>query len=301
VAGVLVVKPAALIVKADDKFMYPFDKLPVFTSTITGFVGNDTTTIVSGPKYTLDPKCVFEPGVYTITPSDLILKVPGNYSISYVPGKLYINPYKLFAKKIEVNVNCVETVGDNSSFKYISHFTYKNSNSTPVFIPVGADNNVQVEGSYNGTSPEVFMPGTGSFNVYSNELPVTWTVRSYQCFFKVTEKAVASSSSPTCSGLAIAAKSSESVKTKETRTQTKPQFNLYPNPAGNRITIHADQAIPDDNSISLFDIAGKEYQVRIISRSNQDIVLNLSSLNSGVYIVRIIVNSDHRVFRILKE
>jgi hypothetical protein len=58
-----VVKPAALQVKADDKFMYPFEKVPAFTSTITGFIGNDTTTIISGPKYTLDPTCVFEPGV----------------------------------------------------------------------------------------------------------------------------------------------------------------------------------------------------------------------------------------------
>ena len=188
VTGTLVVNPAPLIVKADDKSAYAGSKLPAFTSTITGFVGKDSATILSGPQYTINPAYHGNPGVYSIIPSALKLKVQSNYVITYTPGTLYVNPCKLTSLIVDVHVECVETNPNNSSYKYLAHFSYTNYNSTAVYIPVGSDNNIKTSGAYSGTPPQVFNPGTGYFDVYSNSLPVTWTVKSYQLGIKLTVK-----------------------------------------------------------------------------------------------------------------
>ena len=61
---------------------------------ITGFIGQDSLTIISGPKYTLNPVYNGKPGIYSIVPSDLVLTVPGNYTVTYIPGTLCVNPDK---------------------------------------------------------------------------------------------------------------------------------------------------------------------------------------------------------------
>ena len=289
---------ACVIVKADNKYGYAGSKLPVFTSTITGFIAKDSATILSGPLYTISPAYNGKPGVYSIIPSALKLKVQSNYVITYTPGTLYVNPCKLTSLMVDVRVECVEANPNNSGYKYRAHFSYTNYNNTVVYIPVGSDNNIKVSGAYNGTPPQMFNTGTGYFDVYSNSLPITWTVKSYQFGIKVTDKAIACSTSPKCTYI-VSAQNSASAKANE--LSVKPEFNVYPNPAVNNVTIHVNNAIINNGNLSITDVTGKEYLPRVISRSATDVVLDVSHLNTGVYIIRLKINDQLQVFRILKE
>ncbi|HEY5393100.1 MAG TPA: MBG domain-containing protein, partial [Hanamia sp.] len=89
--GTLTINPATLTVKADDKTICLFDRLPKFTSTISGFKNGDASTIIYGPDYKLSrTSCNFFLGNYTITPSGLRLSNPANYNIVYLPGTLHV-------------------------------------------------------------------------------------------------------------------------------------------------------------------------------------------------------------------
>ena len=76
---------------------------------------------------------------------------------------------------------------------------------------------------------------------------------------------------------------------------------VYPNPAVNSVTIQVNNAIINNGTISVTDVTGKEYLPRVISRSTRDVVLDVSHLSTGVYIIKLKINNQVQVFRILKE
>lgn len=288
IAGTLTVSCASLIVKADNKVGYVGCDLPAFTSVITGFVGQDSSTIISGPKYTLSPIYNGKAGTYSIIPSALVLAVPGNYTITYIPGTLCVNPDKKTTSKIQLKLNCIELLNNSKpGFTFRAHFSYTNYNSTPVSIPVGDDNFVKTSGPYSATQPELFLPGTGYYDVDVSGPVFTWTINYFQNNKKVTEKVVANTASPKCQqdGLAVAS-SSSTVETMTTES-AKPLFKLYPNPAIDRVTIHIDNAKITGKDISIFDITGKACAARIISNDSNNIVLNISGLGKGMYMIKI--------------
>jgi hypothetical protein len=86
----LTVAKATLIVKADDKTISEDDRLPKFTSTITGFIPGDPGTIVCAPSYYLSPNYRGNPGTYKIIPYGLKIQNQDFYNIQYVFGTLYV-------------------------------------------------------------------------------------------------------------------------------------------------------------------------------------------------------------------
>ena len=182
----------------------------------------------------------------------------------------------------------------------LSIFSYTNNNTTPVYIPIGENNNLSFAGAHSGKQPELFMPGTGYFDIYSNALPVTWTVKSYQYGANITERAVASSSSPICGMPGITAKNVAPAKAENIISNT-PALNIYPNPVKDRVTIHAGNALIDQKQISLFDVTGRKLPVKILSSSNGEVTLNASQLRPGVYTITLKINNSYHSFRILKE
>jgi hypothetical protein len=90
VNGTLTVAKASLIVKADDKTISEDDRLPRFTSTITGFINGDLETIICGPSYYLNPTYRGNPGTYKIIPYGLKIENQDFYDIKYIAGSLYV-------------------------------------------------------------------------------------------------------------------------------------------------------------------------------------------------------------------
>jgi hypothetical protein len=138
--GTLTVNGINLLVNANELIIYEGDT-PRYTSTITGFRGNDSVTqILSGPSYSAQG-FNGKAGVYVITPSALKLKFPGSYNITYDTALLYVNPRGNGAKKIKPALVCIEPLtGHPSGMPYVAHFSVTNDNRTLVKIPIGPDN-----------------------------------------------------------------------------------------------------------------------------------------------------------------
>ena len=63
---------------------------------------------------------------------------------------------------------------------------------------------------------------------------------------------------------------------------------LFPNPAGNSITINSQAAI---NRVSIYDVCGREVFQEKLNVNNSSISLNIASISNGVYFVRVFSNS----------
>jgi sugar lactone lactonase YvrE len=86
---VLVIKPAQLTVKADDKTRLPGAANPEFTYTYSGFVNSDKqANIAVLPTAATTATTTSVPGSYPITPGGA---VSANYTFTYVPGILTIS------------------------------------------------------------------------------------------------------------------------------------------------------------------------------------------------------------------
>ncbi len=192
---------APLQVKADLKWIYKGDPLPVFTSTITGLRNGDNPTV----SYTLSPACTGAAGVYTIIPLLNPFANSINYTITYINNNLYINPKGTGAEDVDTYLQCIDDRGASyipQNRRYVAHFYSKNTNSTPVYVPIGIDNKLSSTGSFDGSQqPVVFLTGNGttSFNVPFDGTTLKWELRTYEVNTKVTESATANSSSVRCS------------------------------------------------------------------------------------------------------
>ncbi len=63
---------------------------------------------------------------------------------------------------------------------------------------------------------------------------------------------------------------------------------LFPNPAGNSITINSQAAI---NRVSIYDVCGREVFQEKLNVNYSSISLNIASISNGVYFVRVFSNS----------
>lgn len=85
----LSITKAPLTIRADNKTRDYLDENPTFTTTITGFVGDETVSeLTTQPSCTTTATASSPIGSYTITPSGAVAT---NYSFNYVGGTLTIN------------------------------------------------------------------------------------------------------------------------------------------------------------------------------------------------------------------
>jgi hypothetical protein len=309
VNGVMTVGPAPLSVKANDLVIDDDASLPAFTSTITGFKNGDnsTTAISSGPVYTVNPVYKKEqPGIYTVTPSALVLKKPGNYAIIYLPGTLYVNEEE--GTNCSLALTCVKALtNDPSGFKYLASFTFKNPNPLGVYVPIGSNNSLTSSGKFSGQQPQMFPSGSGSFSIYFDGSPLTWSLIAYVGNNKTS--VTASSSSKKCSGTQTTAEpggavgggsTAETAETPATLETIDPVATVYPNPAKGLVTIHIRDGNLSPDNIQLSDAYGKMYVANAKILSAQSLQVDLSRLSSGMYFIRVKVGSAYQVFRVVK-
>ncbi len=90
VYGGLVITPATLTIKADNKSVYVGDAIPEFTYTLSGLAGADTESVITtAPTLACDAENTNTAGGYTITPSGA--DAGSNYTITYVDGTLTVS------------------------------------------------------------------------------------------------------------------------------------------------------------------------------------------------------------------
>jgi len=296
--GSLQVDPAALTVQADLKFINRNDPLPAFTSTITGFVAGGQNTVVSGPTYSVSPSgCCTQAGQYAITPSNLVLAVPGNYNINYISGPLYVNPKGQGAKKINVSLVCVDTVSNHpSGFPFLARFQWENQNNTPVYVPLGTTNYFNATGQYVGNPPTLFTANTiGVYEIPFDGQSIQWICISYNGNQQVT----ATSNSGTSTSNKCAAHLS---RTTLEQSQIPDLFSVFPNPAIDELTIQSKFEELNITRISVFDASGRSISLPDTNFESpvESAKINIATLNPGIYAISIETAGNRFVVRFVK-
>ncbi len=314
------IKKAALEVKADLKWIYKGQALPVFTSTITGLKNGDNPSVT----YTLSPSCTGSAGVYSIIPLLSPFANSVNYTVTYINGQLYINPKGTGADDVDTYLQCVVDRGAAyvpQNRRYVARFYSKNTNSTPVYIPVGVNNRLSSTGSFDGSQQAViFLPGNGttSFEVPFDGISLKWELKSYEGNTLVTEYVIAKASSARCTTTGrstldtldeneAAEKPTRVVEVSKQPVQADQEVVtgnalLYPNPASERVIITLKQGLLNDKSLFIYDVSGRACTVKISRRiAGNSIELDVSGLANGLYLLRYKETGEVKAIRFIKE
>jgi hypothetical protein len=308
--GKLVVTKAPLTIKADLKYIFQNDPLPVFTSTITGLKNTDVIPPAQ-IQYSASSLNTSIAGEFNNMPSVPATGLPySNYNITTIAGKFYINPFGPNARKIVNRRECVRPLragdaGFGGVYTHMALFTYSNPNATPVYIPRGVDNEVlNLEaGQNNGVQrlPEVFLPGSNiEVIVLFQGQRIQWQVKSIDNYHKTAVTSEVNQTSPRCDQIVVTAGSNLFVSNEPEPVLT-PGAVVYPNPARDKVRITLTDESVNEKIVTLVGADGKMQPARGVRRlSKETIEMDVSHLRSGLYIVRLNGNSGQTVVRFIK-
>jgi hypothetical protein len=280
------------------------DPPPAYTSTLTGLKNGDNPTVshITSPVYIQGSPA----GVYTIIPSLPSFANAGNYIITFINGTLYVNPKGPGAKKLIPKLDCVVEIANPlpGQYRFIARFTCDNNNATPVYVPVGPDNNLSSQsGSFNGSAqPVLFNPGITSFAAPFDGIKLTWVVKTFETDHKTSVATDASSGSGRCSNNNItqALRSGEIIN--ETDESGPFKTTVSPNPATNRIAVNTKEILPEELSVTIYDVNGRSCPVKINRRiSAYSVELDISGFQKGFYIIRLKTADGYKTVRIIKQ
>lgn len=82
----------------------------------------------------------------------------------------------------------------------------------------------------------------------------------------------------------------------------KDLISIYPNPVADYFTVNIKNADSRaDIQVNVVDQAGKIFQTTMVKGDNNEVITSLSSLNAGLYIVKVRYNGENSVFKIIKK
>ncbi len=201
-------------------------------------------------------------------------------------------------------LDCVELLtNDPSGFKYAAHFSFKNPNATTVYVPVGTNNYISTSGHYSGQLPTVFPPGTGQFKIYFDGVKMTWTLATYNAQHCTAVAAIASSTSTRCTaGGGTLQAGVEATSTTETMeaSSVEPVASVYPNPTKDLVTINVQNASVSSSNAQIIDAFGRVSPANAKNLSDHSLQVDLTSRKTGVYFIRVLVDGEFKIFRVVK-
>lgn len=289
-SGRLTILPATLnvTIEPNDLVIYQGDILEI-TASIEGFVYDDTleTVFPDGiPFYLVDDQGnEFNEGDVGVF--DIKIREPQNYLlvISNNP-RVYINPYHDNIKKVRTYLDCVKyNPSDPEGLIYTAVFSYENDNFDSVFVFDVLDNNLSGPARFEGQLPNVFFPGSGSFEIRFDGNQLVWSLTTYGSTHKSSVSSSSTSESGKCDG------------------KIAPDYEIYPNPVTSassyQLTIQSN--VVEASEVRILDLYGSTLFSTNFDGSIDTIVVDLSSYESGMYFIRIINSSDAYMYSILKE
>ena len=316
--GTLSVTPAPLYVKADDKVIFQYGRLPKFTAQISNLKGGDNPVV----SFSVEPNCTDKPGVYAIIPKLESFANAGNFTVYYTNGKLYVNPKCGQAKALKVRLNCVEKV---SNGRYIAHYYIVNENSTPLYIPAGWNNFIFSFGKYDRVEvPVIFAPGITKFDIPFDGNLIQWVVSSYEKCWYVPSLDFAGYWSKRCDENMITSNSQNSSDAMKRGTnknfgtentvskapvskmdiiqnQAEGVLRVYPNPVQNNAVIYLSNEKISEKGSSLYDVNGKMHPIKLVRQmSPNSFEIDMSGLQKGFYLIKVKVSDGYRSIMIVK-
>jgi hypothetical protein len=193
----------------------------------------------------------------------------------------------------------VEPLTGDPNYKYIAHFTYENKNTVPVYVPLGADNKITSNQPFSGVPPVVFLRGINKVSFKFNGQRLTWSVKTNDGTSKKSVSEIsANASSPKCK--ALTNNISNSLTTTVLDDENAPAgASLFPNPATTRLWI-TYKGMGISKSLSVVDAEGRTFEVKVVQRTGQQTVLDVSGLQKGVYFIRISSGNDMKTMPFIK-
>jgi len=304
-AGELTVLPAELAITADDKVINEGDPAPELSSTITGYVNEETFPDVFGEgaevTYTINPEYLGDPEVYEIIP--YISSDPDNYIVDFINGFLYVNPAGPGTRKVRTYLDCVENNIDPVTmvlYPFVANFRYENPNPTPVYVPLGEENYLTSEGIYQGEPPQLFVSGTGTFTILFDGNKLIWNLTTRESNLKSAVSSEASSTSSRCStseGARIAAE----IQFEDQNPETWDDIEVYPNPVSNNLTITWVENSEQISEFMVFDSQGKVHDLKYRLNQNGGMEIDFQSMKPGLYLIKMSMDETPYLLRIIKE
>jgi hypothetical protein len=142
------------------------------------------------------------------------------------------------------------------------------------------------------------MPGTTSYSVPFDGTKLTWEITTYETTKKTAVASDASTTSNRCSNVAPRGVTTE---TEKIQVMNDRDISLYPNPSKDKIAVISNFEKLYEKETMLFDVNGRTYAVKISRRiSDQSFELDLSSLKSGIYFLKIKTPTGYKTLRIIK-
>jgi hypothetical protein len=163
-----------------------------------------------------------------------------------------------------------------------------------VYIPIGADNLVAGNGSFNASQqPQAFLPGGGTFSVPFDGVKITWTVKSFNGNgHKSSSASSASSTSSKCT---------KSAEADEQHVLNGPApVVAYPNPVSDKLFINLEQVDGEVKSVEIYDLYGKQFRSPGISQGVETLEVNMTELSAGIYFIRLNLGTYTETLRIIK-
>lgn len=217
------------------------------------------------------------PGAYYI-----LIDNPKNYFIVSNEVHLFVNPLDN-SKKIRAYADCVSyNPNASGSLKYTVVYRYENDNIYPVYVNEGIDNKL-IGNAFSGLLPIVFMPGDGTFEIKFDGTQLVWSLST----FDGTHKSSVSSASTSGSGKCDA--------------KLDGAYSIYPNPVSTILNIKQNVV---ENNVSVLVLNMHGFVVINAGTYTQPLSIkeiNMSSLSTGIYIVRITSSTNVRTYNIIKE
>jgi hypothetical protein len=293
----LVITPVEATVIADLAVMFQGDPLPAFTATFEGLMPGDDPSIVTSLTFDISPTFTGDPGTYDLIPTATAV----NYTFISVSAPFYVNPVGPGTKRITPKIICVDELAqpDSNGFTHVATFRYINNNATDVYIPIGDDNELHGPASFNGVNqPELFLAGGADFDVPFDGSTLKYSVTSFDHNWqKKTLTATANNSTNSCN------KDAEALLPPAIEDEESGMdIVAYPNPVNNRLFISLDgRETLTDEDIFVFDLYGRLSPVKSIRPSSELIEIDMSGMNSGVYIIYLRFEDANEMIRVIKQ
>ena len=84
----------------------------------------------------------------------------------------------------------------------------------------------------------------------------------------------------------------------DSNSSINPLVKVYPNPATNEITLSEEFG---KDQLILFDLLGKNYPIKLMNNFNSSTNIDISSLSSGLYFIKIINEKSIKSIKFFKE
>jgi hypothetical protein len=165
-----------------------------------------------------------------------------------------------------------------------------------VFVPIGTENMLTGLGIFeNSQQPELFLPGTGTWEARFDGNKLTWAVVTYNGVHKTSTASNASSTSNKCS------KSSEYFSTNDVSQVEFNILNAYPNPTTGKVYFTLGDRVLSAKDVVISDLYGRTMNLGISRTSGSLLEIDFTEQPSGVYLIRIMLDGEQQHFRIVKQ